>query len=142
MYTTESMYWICVIALFAFSLLFNVCFILALTYLNRKFVTVCLTWKSLSLIQRLTTFFNLIAAFGDSKTIIADVNDKQDKKKHSSNLRIPTESTSASTAPVFEGLGSDLFSSFASVNLFIGTVNFHACLWCHSGLVPITEGSI
>ncbi|XP_027104789.1 pleiotropic drug resistance protein 2 [Coffea arabica] len=77
MYTTESMYWICVIALFAFSLLFNVCFILALTYLN---------------------------PFGDSKSIIADVNDKQDKKKHSSNLRIPTESTSASTAPVFEGI--------------------------------------
>lgn len=77
MYTTESMYWICVIALFAFSLLFNVCFTLALTYLD---------------------------PFGDSKTIIEDENDKQDKKKHSSNLRVPTESTSASTAPVFEGI--------------------------------------
>lgn len=39
MYTDDYMFWICVIALFAFSFLFNFCFILALTYLNRKLET-------------------------------------------------------------------------------------------------------
>ncbi|KAK4480407.1 hypothetical protein RD792_013480 [Penstemon davidsonii] len=37
MFTEEYMYWICIIALFAFSILFNICFIVALTYLKRKF---------------------------------------------------------------------------------------------------------
>ena len=37
LYTTESWYWICVAALFGFSLIFNLMFIAALTYLNRKF---------------------------------------------------------------------------------------------------------
>lgn len=36
MYTEEFWYWICVAALLGFSLLFNLCFIAALTYLNRK----------------------------------------------------------------------------------------------------------
>ena len=36
MYTEEYWYWICVAALLGFSLLFNLCFIAALTYLNRK----------------------------------------------------------------------------------------------------------
>ncbi|CAI0469255.1 unnamed protein product [Linum tenue] len=34
-FTDESWYWICVAALFGFSVLFNVCFIAALSYLNR-----------------------------------------------------------------------------------------------------------
>ncbi|XP_023766493.1 pleiotropic drug resistance protein 2 [Lactuca sativa] len=34
MFTTDYMYWVCVIALFGFSLLFNLLFVLALTYLN------------------------------------------------------------------------------------------------------------
>ncbi|KAK8647374.1 hypothetical protein V6N13_121115 [Hibiscus sabdariffa] len=34
MYTEEFWYWICVVALLGFSLLFNLCFIAALTYLN------------------------------------------------------------------------------------------------------------
>ncbi|KAL2239345.1 pleiotropic drug resistance protein 2 [Sesamum indicum] len=34
LFTTESWYWICIMALFGFSLLFNVLFIAALTYLN------------------------------------------------------------------------------------------------------------
>ncbi|KAL3523636.1 hypothetical protein ACH5RR_016470 [Cinchona calisaya] len=71
MFVTDSMYWICIVALFAFSLLFNVCFILALTYLN---------------------------LFGESKSIIVDEDDKQDKKK------LSTERGSASTAPTFEGI--------------------------------------
>lgn len=36
MFTEEHWYWICVIALFGFSLFFNVCFVAALTYLKRK----------------------------------------------------------------------------------------------------------
>lgn len=36
LYVDESWYWISVGALFAFSVLFNVLFILAITYLNRK----------------------------------------------------------------------------------------------------------
>lgn len=36
LYTEERWYWICVAALFGFSLLFNVLFIAALTFLNRK----------------------------------------------------------------------------------------------------------
>ncbi|CAI0407524.1 unnamed protein product [Linum tenue] len=35
-FTDESWYWICIAALFGFSVLFNVCFIAALSYLNRK----------------------------------------------------------------------------------------------------------
>ncbi|KAL0437009.1 UNVERIFIED_CONTAM: Pleiotropic drug resistance protein 2 [Sesamum radiatum] len=34
LFTTESWYWICIIALFGFTVLFNILFILALTYLN------------------------------------------------------------------------------------------------------------
>ncbi|CAI9273163.1 unnamed protein product [Lactuca saligna] len=34
MFTTDYMFWVCVIALFGFSLLFNLFFVLALTYLN------------------------------------------------------------------------------------------------------------
>ncbi|KAL0460082.1 UNVERIFIED_CONTAM: Pleiotropic drug resistance protein 2 [Sesamum latifolium] len=34
LFTTESWYWICIMALFGFSLLFNVLFVAALTYLN------------------------------------------------------------------------------------------------------------
>lgn len=37
LFTTESWYWICIIALFTFSALFNVLFVAALTYLNRKY---------------------------------------------------------------------------------------------------------
>lgn len=36
LYTEEYWYWICIGALFGFSLLFNVLFIAALTFLNRK----------------------------------------------------------------------------------------------------------
>lgn len=36
LYTEEYMYWVCVAALMGFSLLFNLLFIGALTYLNRK----------------------------------------------------------------------------------------------------------
>ncbi|PHT31502.1 Pleiotropic drug resistance protein 2 [Capsicum baccatum] len=53
MYTEDRVFWFCVVALFAFSFLFNFCFILALTYIN---------------------------PFGDSRSVISD-DDKSKKKK-------------------------------------------------------------
>lgn len=38
-FTEDYWYWISIGALIGFSLLFNVCFILALTYLDRKFLS-------------------------------------------------------------------------------------------------------
>ncbi|KAH6773057.1 pleiotropic drug resistance 6 [Perilla frutescens var. hirtella] len=54
LFTTESWYWICIIALFAFSLLFNVLFVAALTYLN---------------------------PLGDNKAIISDEKEENKKKR-------------------------------------------------------------
>ncbi|KAL7154042.1 hypothetical protein ABFS83_04G208700 [Erythranthe nasuta] len=54
LFTTESWYWICIMALFGFSLLFNVLFIGALTYLN---------------------------PLGDNKAIISDESDESKKKR-------------------------------------------------------------
>ncbi|XWS66293.1 hypothetical protein CRYUN_Cryun05aG0187100 [Craigia yunnanensis] len=80
MYTEEYWYWICVAALLGFSLLFNLCFIWALTYLN---------------------------PLGDSKAVILDEDDESKSKKQSSsvgkhNLK-SIEMSSPSTAPLFEG---------------------------------------
>ncbi|KAM7463815.1 hypothetical protein LguiA_031936 [Lonicera macranthoides] len=55
MFVDDYMYWICVAALFAFSFLFNICFILSLTYLT---------------------------PFGDSKSVLLDEDDLKKKKKH------------------------------------------------------------
>ncbi|KAI3450683.1 hypothetical protein Pfo_007348 [Paulownia fortunei] len=54
LFTTESWYWICIMALFGFSLLFNILFIAALTYLN---------------------------PLGDNKAIIADDNEESKNKR-------------------------------------------------------------
>ncbi|CAH9108624.1 unnamed protein product [Cuscuta epithymum] len=56
MYVNDYMYWICIIALLGFSLLFNVFFVIALTYLN---------------------------PFGDPKSTIAGDKNTNDKKKES-----------------------------------------------------------
>ncbi|XP_022764631.1 pleiotropic drug resistance protein 2-like isoform X2 [Durio zibethinus] len=58
MYTEEYWYWICVAALIGFSLLFNLCFIAALTYLN---------------------------PLGDSKSVILDEDDESKIKKQLSD---------------------------------------------------------
>lgn len=42
MFTEDYWYWISIGALLGFSLLFNICFIIALTFLNRKFPHCCL----------------------------------------------------------------------------------------------------
>ncbi|TYI31311.1 hypothetical protein ES332_A05G444200v1 [Gossypium tomentosum] len=81
MYTEEFWYWICVAALLGFSLLFNLLFIVALTYLN---------------------------PLGDSKSVILDEGDENKNKKQSSsdgqhNLK-SIEMSSPSAASIFEGL--------------------------------------
>ncbi|XP_030543022.1 pleiotropic drug resistance protein 2-like [Rhodamnia argentea] len=81
MFVEDHWYWICIGALLGFSLLFNVCFILALTYLN---------------------------PLGDSKSITLDeVGENKDKKQSTSNGQnkiVSSEMRSASTAPFFEGI--------------------------------------
>ncbi|KAG8380612.1 hypothetical protein BUALT_Bualt06G0033800 [Buddleja alternifolia] len=75
MFTEEYMYWICIIALFAFSILFNICFILALTYLN---------------------------PFGESKSVTVDKDTKNKKKDSLASDGNPTSDKSA--APTNAGL--------------------------------------
>ncbi|KAL2239913.1 UNVERIFIED_CONTAM: Pleiotropic drug resistance protein 2 [Sesamum indicum] len=58
LFTTESWYWICIFALFGFTLLFNILFILALTYLN---------------------------PLGDNKAIIPDDKAESKRKRHITN---------------------------------------------------------
>ncbi|KAK4279543.1 hypothetical protein QN277_011310 [Acacia crassicarpa] len=80
MFTEEYWYWICVGALLGFSLLFNICFIAALTFLS---------------------------PFGDSKSIIVEEDVKRRSVTGSSSIEIQemktTEDTLASTSNLFEG---------------------------------------
>ncbi|TMW96780.1 hypothetical protein EJD97_006784 [Solanum chilense] len=73
MYTSDYAFWLCVVALFAFSFLFNICSILALTYLN---------------------------PFGDSRSVSSDDGKSKETKR--------TEWTSASSAPLTEGIVADV----------------------------------
>ncbi|OVA06116.1 ABC transporter-like [Macleaya cordata] len=79
MFTEEYWYWICIGALFGFSLLFNVCFIAALTYLN---------------------------PWGGSKSVIKgeDAVERSNQKlsSHTKESSKALEITSASTSPKFE----------------------------------------
>ncbi|KAK6144258.1 hypothetical protein DH2020_021078 [Rehmannia glutinosa] len=59
LFTTESWYWICIMALFGFSLLFNILFVAALTYLN---------------------------PLGDNKAIISDDTEESKKKRQITNV--------------------------------------------------------
>lgn len=81
MFVEDYWYWICIGALLGFALLFNICFILALTYLN---------------------------PLGDSKSITLDKDDKSEDKKQSTsngkNKIVSSDMGSASTAPFFEGI--------------------------------------
>ncbi|KAF8403238.1 hypothetical protein HHK36_011339 [Tetracentron sinense] len=81
MFVDDYWYWICIGALIGFSLLFNVCFIAALTFLN---------------------------PLGDSKTVIVDEDaENKSKKQSSSNGKHRSKArdiNSASTAPTFEGV--------------------------------------
>ncbi|KAG5533077.1 hypothetical protein RHGRI_027343 [Rhododendron griersonianum] len=79
MFVDDYMYWVCVIALFGFSVLFNICFIAALAYLN---------------------------PLGDSKSVIMNDDDEVKKKKRplSNGKKPSTDRSSASTASSFEGI--------------------------------------
>lgn len=66
MFVDEYMYWICIIALFGFTFLFNIFFIVALTYLN---------------------------PFGDFKSVITDENDKNKKDEYSPLVEGATSGT-------------------------------------------------
>ncbi|KAF5470085.1 hypothetical protein F2P56_010628 [Juglans regia] len=78
MFKDDYWFWICVGALLGFSLLFNICFILALTFLN---------------------------PLGDSKSVIVEEDDKRKSGKQPSNGQhriMTTEMSTASTSPLFE----------------------------------------
>ncbi|KAL3649675.1 Pleiotropic drug resistance protein 2 [Castilleja foliolosa] len=79
MFTEDYMYWICVAALFAFSVLFNICFIIALSYLN---------------------------PFGDSKSVTVADGDKKKKKKNNlpSSEAAKSKSEGAESATVRRGM--------------------------------------
>ncbi|XP_057464053.1 pleiotropic drug resistance protein 2-like [Actinidia eriantha] len=68
MFVEDYMYWVCVIALFGFSVLFNICFIAALAFLN---------------------------PLGDSKSVVVDEDQESKKKKHPiSNRKKSTDTAS------------------------------------------------
>ncbi|CAH9122111.1 unnamed protein product [Cuscuta epithymum] len=86
MYLDDYMYWICIIALLGFSVLFNVCFVIALTYLN---------------------------PIRGSKSIILDEEDNNIKTKGQSNPfgEAAAYQASASTPPTSEVRHSEQSSS-------------------------------
>ncbi|CAI9091305.1 OLC1v1026290C1 [Oldenlandia corymbosa var. corymbosa] len=76
MFTEQRWYWICVIALFAFSIFFNLCFVAALTYLN---------------------------PFAESKSVKVNEDDEIKKtQRQFSNAKAISDRSSTSTAPMFE----------------------------------------
>lgn len=103
MFVEDHWYWICVIALFAFSLFFNICFVGALTFLNRKIFYLSYPFISLSsLIMVLTIFLNSNAALGETKSVVA--REDENNKGSLCNTKAQADRSSASTAPMFEGL--------------------------------------
>lgn len=107
------MYWVCVIALFGFSVLFNICFIVALAYLNRKILHNLIQLFHLISISDVESYFgfgicfcNSNAALGESKSVILNDDDDEVRKKKqpfSHWKKTATDRGSASTASSFEG---------------------------------------
>ncbi|XP_050243453.1 ABC transporter G family member 34-like [Quercus robur] len=103
-YTEEYWFWICIGALFGFSLLFNVLFIAALTYLN---------------------------PLGDSKAVIAD--DENDKKnKYSSSRQHGTEGIDMAVRTSSDIVGAShsapkrgMVLPFQPLSLAFNHVNYH-----------------
>ncbi|KAK7858556.1 pleiotropic drug resistance protein 2 [Quercus suber] len=82
MFKEDYWYWICVGTLLGFSVLFNICFIIALTFLN---------------------------PLGDSKFVIVEEDDNKKSGKQSSNGQLHMrgiEMSTSSTAPSFQGIGA------------------------------------
>ncbi|KAK4593204.1 hypothetical protein RGQ29_017372 [Quercus rubra] len=80
MFKEDYWYWICVGALLGFSVLFNICFIIALTFLN---------------------------PLGDSKSVIVEEDDNKKSGKQSSIGQLQMrgiEMSTSSTAPSFQGI--------------------------------------
>lgn len=105
MYTEDYMYWICILALLGFSLLFNLCFIAALTYLNRKYCFSCQFPVQVFNNFGCDNVLNLSAAFGETKSVIMEDNDRKKNRKllsSTSGQRAP-EMSPPPTAPLFEG---------------------------------------
>ncbi|CAA0829240.1 ABC transporter G family member 34 [Striga hermonthica] len=96
MFTEDYMYWICVAALFAFSIFFNICFIIALSYLN---------------------------PFGDSRSVTVDDSDKKKKNLAASeNLNNDrTEASQAETANAKKGM----VLPFTPLSLAFDHVNYY-----------------
>ncbi|KAL9171408.1 hypothetical protein ABFS82_04G206600 [Erythranthe guttata] len=98
LFTTESWYWICIMALFGFSLLFNVLFIGALTYLN---------------------------PLGDNKAIISDESDESKKKRQiTSNARGVQMSEMNATATASEPKRG-MVLPFQPLSLAFNHVNYY-----------------
>ncbi|KAK4487144.1 hypothetical protein RD792_006459 [Penstemon davidsonii] len=95
MFTEEYMYWICIIALFAFSILFNICFIVALTCLN---------------------------PYGDSKSVIADENTKNKNFIDIEGSEMPSRNKSEGNISNRKGMVlpfTPLSLAFDHVNYFV-----------------------
>lgn len=78
MFTSEYMFWVCVVALFGFSLLFTLLFVLALTYLNRKTINslICVIFIiCCTCLIILVTVLIQIPALKDSKVIVPTDNE-------------------------------------------------------------------
>ncbi|KAL6560039.1 Pleiotropic drug resistance protein 2 [Orobanche gracilis] len=75
MFTEDYMYWICVAVLFAFSIFFNVCFIIALSYLNLELAQ----WSIYEPIGRVQLLPGVKKTFGDSRSVVV-VDDNDEKK--------------------------------------------------------------
>ncbi|KAL7184870.1 hypothetical protein ACSBR2_026922 [Camellia fascicularis] len=87
MFVDEYMFWVCVAALFGFSVLFNICFIAALTFLN---------------------------PLAESKSAVVDEDDKSKKKKR---LFSKKERSSESAVPSFEGINMAVRNTRDNTNL-------------------------
>ncbi|KAJ0657572.1 putative ABC-type taurine transporter [Helianthus annuus] len=99
MFTSEYMFWVCVVALFGFSLLFTLFFVLALTYLNRKIMkslicVFCIIYCTSSSI--LVTVLIQTPALGDSKTVVP-TEDEHNQKHPQTETETETEMTTSSS---------------------------------------------
>ncbi|KAL5743166.1 hypothetical protein ACOSP7_029898 [Xanthoceras sorbifolium] len=79
-FTEEYLFWVCIAALFGFSILFNILFVAALTYLN---------------------------PIGDSKSTVIEENGDKKKKKHTASIQHGTEGIDMAVRSSSEIVGAD-----------------------------------
>ncbi|GMH30152.1 hypothetical protein Nepgr_031995 [Nepenthes gracilis] len=98
-FTEEYWYWICIGALFGYSVLFNILFILALTFLD---------------------------PFGDSKAIVIEDNDnKRSKNPYSSQALEGLDMAATSTRSRFGSQGRGMVLPFQPLSLAFDHINYH-----------------